>query len=314
MSAARSKAMEQKERTKDMRDCKLGVIGGDLRQLVMARALAERGFEVALFGIDTYTGDYGEITRCTEPASAVRGCRAVILPLPITNDGERLNCPLTKKTVSLPALFHLFEPGQLALGGRVTRPVERMAAKADIELIDYYEREELKISNAVPTAEGALAIAMSEVPYTIHGAKCLVVGYGRVGRAMARLLGGVGAEVTAAARRYEDLARIRADGYRTVRTERLAAVAGDFSIIFNTVPAEIFTKEVLSVIPPSVPIIDLASSPGGVDRDFAEKNGNHTVFALSLPGKTAPVTAGHIIEESVLNILHGKGVFCDGAR
>ena len=50
-------------------------------------------------------------------------------------------------------------------------------------------------------------------------------------------------------------------------------------------------------------IIDLASKPGGVDFDTASRLGRKTVWALSLPGKVAPITAGDMIACTIRNIL-----------
>ena len=50
-------------------------------------------------------------------------------------------------------------------------------------------------------------------------------------------------------------------------------------------------------------ILDLASKPGGVDWDAAQALGRRVVWALSLPGKTAPFTAGEIIAKTILHML-----------
>jgi len=55
-------------------------------------------------------------------------------------------------------------------------------------------------------------------------------------------------------------------------------------------------------------IIDLASRPGGVDFDYGKKTGKRIIWALSLPGKVAPVTAGRIIYNTVVTLLNEKGV------
>ena len=55
-------------------------------------------------------------------------------------------------------------------------------------------------------------------------------------------------------------------------------------------------------------IIDLASRPGGVDFDYGKKIGKRIIWALSLPGKVAPVTAGRIIYNTVVTLLNEKGV------
>ncbi len=288
---------------------KIAVLGGDLRQMVTAKALSEDGYEVAVYAMDTYSGSWGEVTRAADLVSAVNGAHLVLLPLPVTQDGERLHCPLTKKTVLLCEVFDALGEGQHVAGGKVSRSVYEMADAKSVRLYDYLEREELAVANAVPTAEGALAIAMAEVPYTIHGAKCLVLGYGRVGKTLANLLTAIGAHVTVAARKAEDLAWIAASGAEPLPFARLSSCAtGEilpYDIVFNTVPRQVVGAELFSHLKSDVLLLDLASAPGGIDRDYAREHGYHVVWALSLPGKTAPVTAGRIIKDSIVGILEG---------
>lgn len=293
--------MSQSEHTK-----KLALIGGDLRQMVTAKSLARDGYETAVYAMDTYAGDWEGVTRAADLHSAVRGADMVILPLPVTQDDERLHCPLTKKTVLLTEIFSALKPGQRVVGGKVTGATRALAAEYGITVDDYLGREELAVANAVPTAEGALAIAMAEVPYTIHGAQCLVLGYGRVGKTLAHTLAAVGASVTAAARKPEDLAWIRADGHRALPFSVLYDDnAGPlcYDIVFNTVPHQIIGAQLLSRFPKDVLLLDLASAPGGIDHEYAKEHGYHVIWALSLPGKTAPVTAGEIIGESIRQML-----------
>ncbi len=289
-------------------EIKLAVIGGDLRQLVMARELASDGFEVALFGIDTYEGDYGEITRCTDLASAIKFAAMVILPIPFSQDNVRLNCPLTKEYIRLTDIFDCMCKGQIAAGGRLNETIYAMAKESGVRLFDYFDREELLISNAIPTAEGAVAIAMSEVPYTIHSSHCMVLGFGRVGKILSMTLRALGAEVTVAARKHEDFAWIRAMDCTPVHIRDIGKATALHDIIFNTVPDLLLGKNVLKEMDPHTLIIDLASKPGGVDMDYARECGINVIWALSLPGKVAPVTAGRIIKESILNIMQSEGV------
>lgn len=53
----------------------------------------------------------------------------------------------------------------------------------------------MAVLNAIPTAEGAIQIAMEEMPVTIHGSKALVLGFGRVGKTLAKMLDGIGAKL-----------------------------------------------------------------------------------------------------------------------
>ncbi|MBO5797518.1 MAG: NAD(P)-binding domain-containing protein, partial [Clostridia bacterium] len=143
---------------------------------------------------------------------------------------------------------------------------------------------------------------MEELPITLRGARCLVTGYGRVGRALASLLCAMGARVTVAARRCADRAAATTGGCEAVDTAALAE-AGDFDVIFNTVPVQLFDGELLKKLNRSTLLIDLASRPGGVDFSAAAALQMKTVWALSLPGRVAPKTAGEIIKHTLCNML-----------
>ena len=54
-------------------------------------------------------------------------------------------------------------------------------------------------------------------------------------------------------------------------------------------------------------MLDLASKPGGVDLAAAGELGLTVIWALSLPGKVAPVTAGAAIKTTIYNMLHELG-------
>ena len=284
---------------------KLALLGGDLRQMITARSLAAEGYEITVFAMDTYAGDFGGVKCASDLASAVADADLVVLPLPVTRDGERLHCPLSRTDVLLTDVFAAMKPGQRTVGGKVSSDVRALAASYGITVTDYFEREELAVANAVPTAEGALAIAMAEVPYTIHGARCLILGYGRVAKALARILSAVGAVVTVAARKPQDLAWIDANGQTPLPFSDLTRGEEPlaYDIVFNTVPEQIAGADLLSRLPKDVLLLDLASAPGGFDHDWAKDHGYHILWALSLPGKTAPVTAGRIIGETIRRIL-----------
>ena len=92
--------------------------------------------------------------------------------------------------------------GTLILAGRPGMPVRMAAREAGLPLIDYFLRPELECLNAVPTAEGCLELLLRLRERTIWESGFLVLGYGRVGRAVARrlvLLGGRGGTDFAAA-------------------------------------------------------------------------------------------------------------------
>lgn len=162
-------------------------------------------------------------------------------------------------------------------------------------------------ADALPTAEGALQMAMESTDRTIHGSRCLIIGYGRIGRLLADRLLALGAEVTVSARKYGDLAWIRAWGCQSVRTEALTGRLDRFHLIFNTAPALVLDGPRLRETREDCIIIDLASAPGGVDLEEARRLGRQALPAPGLPGKAAPRTAAAAIRDSVYHILEERG-------
>ena len=296
---------------------KIGLLGGDLRQTALAKNLASLRFETAVWGLGVFTRecDIGSAVRCVDFADAVRDSAAVILPLPASVDGVRLNCPLAddKSELRLTQIMELAGQNTLVLAGKIDRELKNLASENGVKLIDYFESEELQIKNAVPTAEGAIEIAMRELPITIMGSKCAVLGYGRVAKILAKTLISLGADVTAAARSKTDLAwaatdRCNAVSLNTFLRDGEYQQKCKFDVVFNTIPSCIIGRAALDIIPTGTLIIDLATSPGGIDVHASRETGHNVIWALSLPGKTSPYTAGKIICDTVVDILEKEGV------
>ena len=267
------------------------VVGGDRRQRALAALLEQDGHRVACRGLDS------------TPFSieGVNQSDCILLPLPVVSSPGLLNAPFSSPDIPLSSVLQALSPGQRIFGGRVDSASQQMAAELGLELRDYALREEFAVANAVPTAEGAVRLAMEELPITIHGARVLVLGFGRVGKATARRFHALGAAVTVAARRYESLAWAEAEGFSPVLLgeEDLSA----FDLVVNTIPAPVLDRTRLAELRPGTPVLDLASQPGGVDRSAAEDLHIRAIHALGLPGKTAPVTAAAAIRDGVYHML-----------
>uniref|UniRef100_UPI004028AF93 NAD(P)-dependent oxidoreductase n=1 Tax=Gemmiger formicilis TaxID=745368 RepID=UPI004028AF93 len=196
--------------------------------------------------------------------------------------------------------------GTLILAGRPGMPVRMAAREAGLPLIDYFLRPELECLNAVPTAEGCLELLLRLRERTIWESGFLVLGYGRVGRAVARRLVLLGGRVTVAARSPEQRANARCAGCRAAPLTALPTLLPDFDAVINTVPAPVLPRTLLQQLPGGALIIDLASLPGGTDFAAAEELGLHAEHALALPGRCAPQTAGALIAQTVLAILEER--------
>ena len=287
-------------------DIKIGVIGGDLRQLFAADELAAEGYEVAVYGFDEYAGSFGMTTRCLSIHDTIRKAKFIVLPLPYSIDKIHLNTPLSQCEIHLEEIFNSesINENQVIAGGKFDLTAENLASRKNLNLIDYYKREDLSVLNALPTAEGAINIAMQELPTTLSNSKVLVMGYGRIGKILAHKLYGLHTDVYVSARKHEDFAWIEAFGYKGVRYSDIDKHLGGFDVIFNTAPVLMLDGNRLEKIKSDAVIIDLSSAPGGVDFNAAKYLGKNVIWALSLPGKYAPSTAGKTLAKIIKIILN----------
>jgi dipicolinate synthase subunit A len=270
------------------------VAGGDRRIAELAAMLAADGHTVSTYALCT-TQTYSSLRQ------AAQGARYAILPLPLA-DGDYLNAA-SGNACTIEELFEAIKGCEIVFAGKVGKKEERLARKLSINLLDYYSREDLQVANAIPTAEGAIELAMRELPVTIWGSDVLVVGYGRVGRILADRLKALGAVVTVAARRSSERVWAEAYGCRAVSVDELAFEIPGMKLVINTVPAQIIGENALRSANPETLFIDLASKPGGIDKKAAQSRGLRIIHALSLPGNVASVTSAAIIKKTIYNML-----------
>ncbi len=284
---------------------KIAFIGGDLRMTSAARFARSKAHSLSVYGFDKYEYCYEcfGITEESSPESAIFGAQAVVLGLPSSVDGKNIYAPFCSKEISFDRLVDALPENCLLFGGRLCEQLVSAAKNKNISCYDYFQREELTLKNALITAEGAIQTAMQETPYTLNGAKCLVLGYGRIGKVLSDLLLHLHADVTCSARRLSDLALIECNGIKSIHTNDIAADISSYDIIFNTIPVCVLPESVLGFVRSDTLIIDLSSKPGGVDFDCARRLGLKVIWATSLPGKVAPETSGKIITETVFNII-----------
>ena len=274
------------------------VIGSDARLKRIVTKLTSSECTVYALGMKdfVYVSEYLKIDSLK---NALEKSDVVILPLPLSKDDEYLNCD---EIISLDEVFEHLTSKKQVFAGKVSEKVKAKAKKYNITINDYLTREEMAVENAVPTAEGAVEIAMRETTKTIFGTNYLVTGYGKTAKVLSNLLKSMGAKVDITARKYSDLSVANVNGCGSFHISKLQELAKNYEVIFNTVPSLIITEEILKTLKNTI-IIDLASLPGGVDFKSAEKLGVKTIHALSLPSKVAPDTAGDIILKTVKNMI-----------
>lgn len=268
-----------------------GVIGGDRRQAELSRLLAGEGHSVRTYGLDRWK----PVGAGTLDEAAAAG--VVILPLPLCRGDGVLNCE--EGAVPTADLFRRLGPRQRILAGQVRPQQRREAEELGLTVEDYFLREELAVANAAITAEGAVQTAMERLDRTLLGMDCLVVGFGRIGKLLCHRLQGLGARVSASARKPGDLAWIRAYGYRALETGGLDGNLSGFGAVFNTVPSLVLTGPLTAQLPRDCLLMDLASVRG-IETG---PEGPEVLWARSLPGRLAPRSAAAAIRDAVHYIL-----------
>lgn len=274
------------------------VVGGDDRQVVLAGLLADDGHRVSVYGL--------EREMCCQPSlDGIGDADCVILPLPAMDGDGWVNTPLSRQKLAMGEVLLRLRPGQAVLAGRVTPWMESVAGEHGLSLTDYFAREELALLNAIPTAEGAIRVAMEALPITLHGARVLILGFGRLGQALGPRLRGLGAQVWAAARRGEQRAMAELMELHCESMTDMKEWLHTYDLVINTVPAQVLGVEELAALKEGTPVIDLASLPGGVDDESAAALGVPVIHALALPGREAPLSAGRYLRDTVYHLLLG---------
>ena len=274
-----------------------GVVGGDRRQAELAGLLETDGHTVYTYGLERWkTVGAGTLEQTA-------AAEVLVLPLPLCKGDGVLNC----EEAPLPTmeLFRKLRSEQTILGGQIKLAQIREASSCGLRLRDYFQQEELTVTNAAATAEGAVQIAMEHLDQTLLGMECLVLGFGRIGKLLSYRLHGMGAKVTATARKPEDMAWIRAYGWRALHTGGLDQRLSGFGAVFNTIPSMVLDASLLEQLPKDCLCVDLASVRG-LDLTAAEEIGLRGVWARSLPGRLVPRTAAAAIRDTIYYMISVK--------
>ncbi|MBI2915161.1 MAG: dipicolinate synthase subunit DpsA [Firmicutes bacterium] len=274
----------------------IAVLGGDERELEVVRTLLRAGAELRLVGYPAHA-ELGGALRVPDPVVAVSGAQVVIAPMSNTDHEGNVKARLDK-AVSIRIdneLLAAVSPETPFFIGQAKPVVRALAARYRLRLIETADVDEIAILNSIPTAEGAIQIAMQELPITIHGSRSVVLGFGRCGQTLARMLHALGAKTCVVARSPSHMARAHEMGLDCRHIMELHRTVPRADIVFNTVPSLVLTRKVLELLSRTSLIVDIASEPGGTDFEAARELGLKAILALGLPGKVAPKTAGRIL-------------------
>lgn len=295
----------------------ISIIGGDLRSVRLAENYVAEGNTIYTFGLENYNWKENttssseeknsEIVLCENLSEAMEKSNIVIGGIPFSRDGVKLNAPFARKEILIED-FKKNLNGKKFFAGRILEenfcPEENASEyKPKIQMYDLLKDDELTILNAIPTVEGAIKIAIDEREETIHESNVLVCGYGRIGKIACDRFSKLGANVYCTARKETDLAWIREKRFIPLTYPEVINFASRFDIVINTVPTLIIKKEELDAFNKDVLLIELASLPGGFDKEYIKQKGLKLITAPGIPGKEMPKTAAKYIKKVIDKIL-----------
>ena len=276
---------------------KIAVIGGDKRQVYLARILAKKGYEVAVYGLCERVHDE-RIREATSLKEALKEVDAAVGPVPFIRSGK-ITGTYEVPDMNVEMLLDELPDNAVFFAGNIPGEVRRYAEGKGLRACDMMIDELVAARNAVATAEGAVAEAIARSPVNLTKSRCLVLGYGRCGRILMRLLKSFFCKVLVSEKdktRAAD-AFVLADGI--VSEAELTDAVGNVDFIFNTVPERILSEERLRHVGKNTWILDIASAPGGVDYGAAETLSVNAVLLPGLPGRYAPVSSAEILVDSI---------------
>ena len=280
---------------------KFSVIGGDLRLAYLARNLAKDNNEVYTYGVE-HLENAPNLNLCKNLEETIKNSNTIISSIPFSKDYKNIYAPFCKEEISLNKIANNLE-NKTIFAGSIPEIFYALTDKKNVEIIDLMKEESLTILNTIATAEGAISEMILNTTKNLHGSKVLIIGFGRVAKALAKKLAGLDAKITCSARKEKDFAWIETLGYKVTNTNQLSDNLKDYDIIINTVPQLILDQNRLKYIKKDCLIIDLASKPGGVDEQACKKEKLKFIWALAIPGKVSPESSAEFIKTTIYNKL-----------
>lgn len=268
------------------------ILGGDPRQLCLSHILEQKGHDVNLY--------YENSSLPFSLKQAAEVSDIIICPVPFSKDNNSIFSVNQLDHLEIGTLLTCLKKDHVLFGGNIPARVKLHCQTSHISCFDFMKMESVAWKNAIATAEGAVAEAISLSPGNLHKSRCLVTGWGRCAQTLAGKLKGMDARVTISCRNSDKLAQAFSLGYEAVSLEELGSDLSGFEFIFNTAPAPVITSRMIESMNRDAAVIDLASAPGGVDFHACETAGIPAKLCPGLPGKYSPKASAWILYEAVM--------------
>jgi dipicolinate synthase subunit A len=281
----------------------VAVVGGDVRMLEHMRLARLAGAKVQHYGSVPGAEEAAGRPQARSLADAVNAARIISCPIPGLGADDELYAKYTTEKLRLTAdVLKGAAPGAMLFTCYSTPRMDEWAKAAAVKIIPYGTDDALSILHAVPTAEGAIRIAIENTEETLLGMDVLCIGFGRVGVSVAQAFEGMRSRVSVGARNPVQLARACAMNMTPIELRNLNSQIRNFGLIVSSAAGRVLDKDLLALTRPDVVIIDLCSPPGSVDFEAAKALQRKTIWGRAPAGR-APRRAGRDEWQVLMRIL-----------
>ncbi len=257
----------------------IGILLGDKRQYYIGEIFKEWGYEV--------------FTCHQREEKFLLKCKNIVLPTPFALSENRIF-----------EFIYKMREGQMLFSSKIPRGVRQKLEKRAVRVFDFLEEEEIAVSNAHITAEGIIAAAMIKYRGTIRDSNCLVLGYGKCGKAIARKLKALGAKVTVCTIDEKEICKAREEGFFVISFEQVTSHIKGQQLIFHTIPVLVMTRECFFTCDKEVLIFDIVSSRVKEAKWAMECGIDYEIYP-KIPEKYAPKAAAMIFAKYIESQIEG---------
>lgn len=288
----------------------VGIFGGDDRHCYLANDLISRGYEVLVWELGNerracpMLPEFDKTKIAKSFSELAKDCQILAGPLPFSKYlavKSHKGCENFGDTLCA----HVRE-GQHFFAGGIPKDLAEQLRKKGVRVTDYLEDEFFLKENGQLTAQGCVAEVIGAWKKGIRHAKVLVTGFGFCGREIAKVMRGVGADVTVCVRRMQSAWQAYEEGFAIGYYEQLHDLLPRTDIVINTVPVPVLPESRLRHARAGTVLVEIASAPGGFLPEAAKDLGLTVLLCPGLPGKYAPAGAARVMADCMENRKCGE--------
>lgn len=221
----------------------------------------------------------------------------IVTGVPISKDKKYIVANYTNLKIKLDFLQNL--KNKILISGMIPDKYEKILKENKNYVIDLLKNEDYIIFNAKITVEGIIKYLIENTKTSLFNSKILVLGYGRIGKILCNVLKSFTENIYCVTYSKEETEIARANTINVILEEDLEKFLKNFEIIINTVPKIILDSKKLNMLYKEAFVLDVASKPGGIDQDFAQKNKINYMWKLGIPSEISPIECAQKIQNEI---------------